>query len=224
MLDVELPDMSGCELIRQIQPQINPERRQGLSFVPIIVYTNKELTQPEKTELQHRAVSLILKSDEQAIEHLLDKTTLFLHQTEESLPEIIHQRLEQFHQKSPELAGKKILIVDDDVRNVFALASMLEFYDLKIVYAENGKEGISTLQNNPDIDIVLMDVMMPEMDGYETMRTIRNLPQFRTLPMIALTDKAMQGDRQKCIEAGASDYITKPVDVQQLLSLLRVWK
>jgi CheY-like chemotaxis protein len=121
------------------------------------------------------------------------------------------------------LAGKQVLIVDDDVRNIFALTSVLERYQMQILYAENGKDGIEVLQNNPSVDVILMDVMMPEMDGYETMRAIRKMRKFKSLPMIALTAKAMKGDREKCIEAGASDYITKPVDTEQLLSLLRVW-
>jgi len=127
------------------------------------------------------------------------------------------------HQSDPALAGKKVLIVDDDVRNIFALTSLLEQYDMDVVFAENGREGIRTLQNNPNVNIVLMDVMMPELDGYETTRLIRQQDQFRSLPIIALTAKAMQGDREKCIEAGASDYITKPVDTEQLLTLLRLW-
>ncbi|HBB34505.1 MAG TPA: hybrid sensor histidine kinase/response regulator, partial [Cyanobacteria bacterium UBA9273] len=224
VVELELPDISGLKLIREIEQQISGNQKQGFPFLPIVVYTNKELSPPEKTELQHKVASLIDKSDEQALDCLLDKTTLFLHQVESHLSAPTRQRLEELHKQSLELTGKKILIVDDDVRNVFALASMLEFYNLQILYAENGKVGIALLQNTPNIDIVLMDVMMPEMDGYETMRTIRNLPQFRTLPIIALTAKAMQGDREKCIAAGASDYITKPVDIQQLLSLLRVWE
>jgi hypothetical protein len=127
------------------------------------------------------------------------------------------------YQTDATLAGKKVLIVDDDMRNIFALTSLLERHKMEVVYAENGRQGIAELQNTPGINIVLMDVMMPEMDGYETMQAIRNMPQFASLPMIALTAKAMKGDREKCIEAGASDYITKPVDTEQLLSLLRVW-
>jgi CheY-like chemotaxis protein len=121
------------------------------------------------------------------------------------------------------LANRTILIVDDDLRNIFALTSFLESYQMQVLFAENGRDGIEILQSNPDINIVLMDIMMPKMDGYETTRAIRQQPQFRSLPIIALTAKAMPGDREKCIEAGASDYITKPVDTEQLLSLLRVW-
>ncbi len=148
---------------------------------------------------------------------------LFLHRRQASLPEATRQMLEKFQQTDLVLAGKKVLVVDDDMRNIFALTSMLERHHMQVVYAENGRDGIALLQNTPDIDIVLMDVMMPEMDGYETMRAIRKIGKFRSLPMIALTAKAMQGDREKCLEAGASDYIPKPVDTEQLLSLLRVW-
>ena len=139
------------------------------------------------------------------------------------MPESARQMLEQLHRTDPLLAGKKVLIVDDDVRNIFALTSVLERYEMQILYAENGKDGIEVLQHNPDVNVILMDVMMPEMDGYETMRAIRKMRKFKSLPIISLTAKAMKGDREKCIEAGASDYITKPVETEQLLSLLRVW-
>jgi CheY-like chemotaxis protein len=131
--------------------------------------------------------------------------------------------LEQLHRTDPTLTGRKALVVDDDVRNIFALTTFLERSEMKVIYAESGRDGIARLQDTPDVDVVLMDVMMPEMDGYETMRAIREMPKFRSLPIIAVTAKAMKGDREKCIEAGASDYIAKPVDMDQLLSLLRVW-
>jgi len=148
---------------------------------------------------------------------------LFLHRVQATLPAPKRQMLEQLHSSDPILRDKKVLIIDDDVRNIFALTSLLERYQMQVLYAENGADGIDVLQNHPDIHAVLMDVMMPEMDGYETTRLIRQQNQFKSLPIIALTAKAMQGDRDKCIEAGASDYITKPVDTEQLLSLLRVW-
>jgi len=129
----------------------------------------------------------------------------------------------QLHRADPTLTGRTALVVDDDVRNIFALTTFLERSEMKVLYAESGREGIATLQQNPEVDVVLMDVMMPEMDGYETMRAIRDMSRFRNLPIIAVTAKAMKGDREKCIEAGASDYIAKPVDMDQLLSLLRVW-
>ncbi len=216
VLDLGLPDMTGFELIEQIKQEPN------LKSLPIIIYTGKELTRTEETQLKRMAETIIIK-DVRSPERLLDETALFLHRVQANLPEPKRQMLEQLYQTDSTLAGKKVLIVDDDVRNIFALTSMLERHLMQIVFAENGREGIAQLQNTPDINIVLMDVMMPEMDGYETMEAIRKMPQFGSLPMIALTAKAMKGDREKCIEAGASDYITKPVDTEQLLSLLRVW-
>jgi CheY-like chemotaxis protein/nitrogen-specific signal transduction histidine kinase len=216
VLDLGLPDMTGFELIERIKRDI------GLSELPIIIYTGKELTRKEETELKRLADTIIVK-DVKSMDRLLDETALFLHRVEANLPPPTRRILEQLHKTDPVLAGRKVLIVDDDVRNIFALTSVLERYEMQILYAENGKDGIEVLQNNPDINVILMDVMMPEMDGYETMRAIRKMRKFKTLPMIALTAKAMKGDREKCIEAGASDYITKPVDTEQLLSLLRVW-
>jgi HAMP domain-containing protein/CheY-like chemotaxis protein/signal transduction histidine kinase len=216
VLDLGLPDMTGFELIEQIKQEAT------LKSLPIIIYTGKELTRAEETQLKRMAETIIVK-DVRSPERLLDETALFLHRVQANLPEPKRQMLEQLYQTDSTLAGKKVLIVDDDMRNIFALTSMLERHQMEIVFAENGREGIAQLQNTPDIHIVLMDVMMPEMDGYETMQAIRKMPQFAALPMIALTAKAMKGDREKCIEAGASDYITKPVDTEQLLSLLRVW-
>ena len=216
VLDLGLPDMTGLELIEQIK--LEP----SLSKLPIIIYTGKELTRAEEMELKRMADTIIIK-DVQSPERLLDETALFLHRVQANLPPSQQQMLEQLHQTDTVLTGKKVLIVDDDMRNIFALTSMLERHQMEILYAENGIDGLAMLQNTPDIQVVLMDVMMPEMDGYDTMRAIRKLSQFSTLPIIALTAKAMKGDREKCIEAGASDYITKPVDPEQLLSLLRVW-
>ncbi len=193
-----------------------------MNRLPIIVYTGRELTRAQETELKRIADTIIIK-DVRSPERLLNETALFLHRVQANLPQTKRQMLEQLHQNDPVLAGKKVLIVDDDVRNIFALTSMLEQQQMQVLYAENGRDGIAKLQETPDIDIVLMDVMMPEMDGYETMKAIREIAEFASLPMIALTAKAMKGDREKCIEAGASDYITKPVDTEQLLSLLRVW-
>ncbi|MEG4085593.1 HAMP domain-containing protein [Microcoleus sp. POL10_C6] len=216
VLDLGLPDMTGFELIEQIKQEAN------LKSLPLIIYTGKELTRSEETQLKRMAETIIVK-DVRSPERLLDETALFLHRVQANLPEPKRQMLEQLYQTDSTLAGKTVLIVDDDMRNIFALTSMLERHKMEVVYAENGREGIAKLQNTPGINIVLMDVMMPEMDGYETMQAIRSMPQFASLPMIALTAKAMKGDREKCIEAGASDYITKPVDTEQLLSLLRVW-
>jgi CheY-like chemotaxis protein len=156
-------------------------------------------------------------------ERLLDETSLFLHRIEARLPSDKRKMLEQLHNADAVFEGKKVLIVDDDVRNVFALASVFEGRGMEVLFAENGREGLETLKDNPDVDLVLMDIMMPEMDGYETTRAVRDMPEFQQLPIVALTAKAMKGDREKSIASGASDYITKPVDVDQLLSLMRVW-
>ncbi|MEH1852508.1 MAG: response regulator [Nostoc sp.] len=216
VMDLGLPDMSGFALIEQIK--LEPR----LLKLPIIVYTGKELSRQEETQLRGLAETIIIKNV-RSPERLLDETALFLHRVQANLPPPKRQILEQLHQNDPVLANRKILIVDDDLRNIFALTSFLESYQMQVLFAENGRDGIEKLQTNPDINIVLMDIMMPEMDGYETTRAIRQQQQFRSLPIIALTAKAMPGDKEKCIEAGASDYITKPVDTEQLLSLLRVW-
>ncbi|WP_375473897.1 HAMP domain-containing protein, partial [uncultured Nostoc sp.] len=216
VLDLGLPDMTGFELIEQIKLLPNGKT------LPVIVYTGREISKAQETELRRIAETIIIK-DVRSPERLLDETALFLHRVQANLPAPKRQILEQLHSQDYLLTGKKALIVDDDMRNIFALTSMLERYQIEVIYAENGREGITLLENTPDIDVVLMDVMMPEMDGYETTRVIRQNDRFKSLPIIALTAKAMLGDREKCIEAGASDYITKPVDTEQLLSLLRVW-
>ena len=172
--------------------------------------------------LKRQANTVILK-DVQSPERLLDETVQFLHRVEADLPPPKRRMLEHAHLTDPVLSGKRVLIVDDDLRNVFALTCVLETHEMLVTYAENGPAGLARLRENPDTDIVLMDVMLPGMDGHEVMREIRSQREFRTLPIIALTAKAMKGDREKCIEAGASDYISKPVDTEQLLSLLRVW-
>ncbi|PYS16556.1 MAG: hybrid sensor histidine kinase/response regulator, partial [Acidobacteria bacterium] len=214
VLDLGLPDMNGFELMQHIKSEIGD--------IPIIIYTGKDLSHKEETELRRLAETIIVK-DVRSLERLLDETALFLHRVEESLPEPKRQMLEQLHKKDPILEKKKVLIIDDDMRNIFALTSLLERYDMEVLYAENGKDGIETLKTVPRIDVALVDIMMPEMDGYEAMRQIRAMEELNSIPMIALTAKAMKGDREKCIEAGASDYITKPADSEQLLSLLRVW-
>jgi HAMP domain-containing protein/CheY-like chemotaxis protein/signal transduction histidine kinase len=216
VLDLGLPDMSGFDFINKMKNELN------VTDVPIVVYTGRELSRKEENELKRMADAIIVK-DVRSPDRLLDETALFLHRVEENLPEQKRKMLEQLHESDPVLAGKKALIVDDDMRNIYALTSLLERHKMNVIYAESGGEGIETLRNNPDIDVVLMDVMMPEMDGYEAMRRIRAMEEYRNLPMIALTAKAMKGDREKCMEAGASDYITKPIDAQQLVSLLRVW-
>jgi signal transduction histidine kinase/CheY-like chemotaxis protein/HAMP domain-containing protein len=216
VLDLKLPKMSGFSLLERIKED------EALRNVPVIIYTGKDLTRREETRLSKYAESIIIK-DARSPERLLEETTLYLHRAGSTLPDEQRLMLEELHTSSAVLAGKKVLVVDDDVRNVFALTSVLERHGMVVTFAENGRDGIGVLQADPDVDIVLMDIMMPEMDGYETMAAIRELPQFRKLPIIALTAKAMKGDRERSISAGASDYVTKPVDVDQLLSLMRVW-
>jgi len=216
VLDLGLPDMSGFDFINKMKNELKIED------IPIVVYTGRELSRKEENELKRMADAIIVK-DVRSPDRLLDETALFLHRVEENLPEQKRKMLEQLHESDPVLAGKKALIVDDDMRNIYALTSLLERHKMEVLYAESGGEGLDVLRNTPDVDVVLMDVMMPEMDGYEATRRIRTMEDFRNLPIIALTAKAMKGDREKCMEAGASDYITKPIDAQQLVSLLRVW-
>ncbi|MDX6476393.1 MAG: hypothetical protein QOH95_1904, partial [Gaiellaceae bacterium] len=216
VLDLKLPKMSGFALLEKVKTD---ERFRGL---PVIVYTGRDLTRREETRLKKYAETIIVK-DVRSPERLLDETALFLHRVESKLPSEKRRMLEQLHSTDEVFKGKRVLIADDDVRNVFALASVLERQGMEVQFAENGNEAIASLQADPDIDLVLMDIMMPELDGYEAMRRIREVPQFAKLPIISLTAKAMKGDREKSIASGASDYITKPVDTDQLLSLMRVW-
>jgi CheY-like chemotaxis protein len=216
VLDLGLRDMSGFDFLEKVKS--NPT----MSDLPIIVYTGRQLTPPEETQVKKYAETIIVK-DVKSPERLLDETALFLHRVEAKLPETKRKMLEQLHDSDSVIAGKQVLIVDDDVRNIFSLTSVLEDHGMDVRFTENGKDAIVALEGDPDVDVVLMDVMMPEMDGYETMRVIRANPRFKALPIIALTAKAMKGDREKCIAAGASDYIMKPVDTEQLISLLRVW-
>ncbi len=216
VLDLRLPDMTGFDLIEKIQHEL------GLVDLPIIVYTGKDLTEKEEEELRRAADAIVVK-EANSPERLLAETSLFLHRVETSMTEPKRRMFEQHLRRDPVLEGRKVLIVDDDVRNIFALTSALEAYDINVLRAGDGREGIEILEQNPDIDVALMDIMMPEMDGYETIKAIRGIERFRELPIIALTAKAMKADRDKCIEAGASDYIAKPLDMDQLLSMLRVW-
>jgi CheY-like chemotaxis protein len=216
VLDLGLNDMSGFDLLEKMRSSLT------YSQIPVIVYTGKELTKKQETELRRVAETIIIK-DVKSLDRLLDETALFLHRVEGNLPEPKRKLLERLHTTDPALAGKKVLVVDDDMRNIFALTSVLEHYDMEVVYAENGQDAIEMLTNTAGINVVLMDVMMPGMDGYEAMQAIRKMRKFKSLPIIAITAKAMKGDRDKCIEAGASDYVPKPVDTEQLISLLRVW-
>ena len=190
--------------------------------LPIIIYTGRELSPADETRLRKLAETIIVK-DVKSPERLLDETALFLHRVEKKLPEQKRRMLERLHNADAVFAAKKVLIVDDDVRNIFSLTSVLEDHGMVVDFVENGRDAVTRLGQKPDYDIVLMDIMMPEMDGFDTTRAIRSDERFKTLPIIALTAKAMKGDRERCIAAGASDYITKPVDTEQLLSLMRVW-
>src|SRR5260221_1101339 len=208
--------MSGFELLNKIQAE--PDLRD----LPVVVFTGKDLSAQEQAEIKTIAKSIVLK-DVQSPERLLDETALFLHRVFKDLPAGMQQMLERLHSTNEMLRGRKMLVVDDDARNIFALTDWLEGQEVDVISATNGRQAIELVETTPDLSMVLMDIMMPEMDGYETMREIRSNPQFHTLPILALTAKAMKGDREKCLEAGASDYISKPVNTEQLLSLMRVW-
>jgi CheY-like chemotaxis protein len=216
VVDLRLPDMSGFELLEEFQADSK------LRNLPIVVFTGKELTRQDEERLRRVAKSVVLK-DVQSPERLFDETALFLHRVVAGLPEPKRQMLDRLHGSNEVLQSRKVLVVDDDARNIFALTTVLENQEMEVLSATNGRQAIEIIETTPDLSVVLMDIMMPEMDGYATMREIRKDHRFRTLPILALTAKAMKGDREKCLDAGASDYIAKPVDTDQLLSLLRVW-
>ena len=216
VVDLRLPDMSGFELLETIQAE------PALRGVPVVVFTGKELTDEDEQRLRAVAKSVVLK-DVQSPERLFDETALFLHRVISDLPESKREMINRLHGSSDVLRGRKVLVVDDDARNIFALTTLLEQQGMEVHTATNGRQAIDAIQTADDLSVVLMDIMMPGMDGYQTMREIRADPRFRTLPILALTAKAMKGDREKCLQAGASDYIAKPVNTEQLLSLLRVW-
>ncbi len=216
VLDIGLPDMSGFELIQQL----NKENRNGIP--PIVVYTGRELTREENYELRKYAKTIIIKGV-RSEERLLDETALFLHRTISNLPKSKQKIIHNLYDKDIVFQDKKILLTDDDMRNVFALSKILSERGMKVIKAENGLMALQAIEQHPDISLVLMDIMMPEMDGYEAMSRIRKDPKYDHLPLIALTAKAMKEDKQKCMDAGANDYITKPIDTERLLSLMRVW-
>ncbi|HTA83807.1 MAG TPA: response regulator [Bacteroidia bacterium] len=216
ILDIGLPDMTGFDFIHKMKDI------KSRNIPPIIVYTGKELTKEENNELQKYAESIIIKGVKSE-ERLLDETALFLHRTISNLPKSKQLLINSLHDKEAVFHSKTILVVDDDTRNVFALSQILKERGMEIVKAENGKHALEMLDAHSEINLVLMDIMMPEMDGYEAMRRIRANIRLKNLPVIALTAKAMKDDKQKCIDAGANDYITKPIDVERLLSLMRVW-
>jgi CheY-like chemotaxis protein/signal transduction histidine kinase len=216
VLDLRLPDMSGFEVLEKMRDT------PSLVDLPVVVFTGKELSTDEESKLRAFARSVVVKGVESP-ERLLDETALFLHRVVSNLPAEKQKMLEKLHRSDDALFNKKVLIVDDDVRNIFALSSVLERRGMRVLTAGTGREAISTIESTSDIAIVLMDIMMPEMDGYETMQVIRQNPASRRLPIVALTAKAMKGDREKCLEAGASEYLAKPVNTEQLLSALRMW-
>jgi CheY-like chemotaxis protein len=216
VLDLRLPDISGFDLLQQIQQE------SSLREVPIVIFTGKDLSRDEESQLKAVAKSIVLK-DVQSPERLLDETALFLHRIVTDLPPEKQRMLERLNSSDEDLVGRTALLVDDDARNIFALSSVLERRGMHVLTATTGSEAIALIESTPNLAIVLMDIMMPEMDGYQTMEAIRDNPAFRRLPIIALTAKAMKGDREKCLEAGASDYLAKPVNTEQLLSALRMW-
>jgi CheY-like chemotaxis protein len=215
IVDLGLPDIDGLALIEEIKKHPAHER------VPVIVYTGRELTEQEDAAIRRLSESVIVK-DAMSPERLIEETTYFLNQVEARLPEV---RRPSSHAgtNGNSLEGRTILITDDDTRNIYALRSALEDFNMHVLTAESGAEAIGLLRSHPEIDVVLMDIMMPEMDGYETIRRIRARDEWKNLPIIALTAKAMLGDREQCLAAGASEYISKPVDIDQLVALVRVW-
>jgi HAMP domain-containing protein/CheY-like chemotaxis protein/putative methionine-R-sulfoxide reductase with GAF domain len=216
VLDLRLPDMTGFDILERVRDI--PEA----SDLPVVVFTGKELSPEEDARLHTLARSVVVKGVESP-ERLLDETALFLHRVVADLPVEKQRMLDRLHRSDEALAGRKVLVVDDDMRNIFALSSVLERRGMVVLTAGTGREAISILESTPDVAIVLMDIMMPEMDGYATMQVIRQNSSFRRLPIVALTAKAMKGDREKCLEAGASEYLAKPVNTEQLLSALRMW-
>jgi HAMP domain-containing protein/CheY-like chemotaxis protein/signal transduction histidine kinase len=216
VLDLRLPDMSGFEVLEELRGDAK------LSDVPVVVFTGRELSAEEDAELHTMARSIVVKGVESP-ERLLDETALFLHRVVTELPPEKQRMLERLNSSDEDLVGRTVLLIDDDARNIFALSSVLERRGMHVLTATTGREAIALADATPDLAIALMDIMMPEMDGYQTIHAIRQKPDFRRLPIIALTAKAMKGDREKCMEAGASDYLAKPVNTEQLLSALRMW-
>jgi CheY-like chemotaxis protein len=216
VLDLRLPDMSGFEVLETIRDDA------ALCDVPVVVFTGRELSADEDARLHTMARSVVVKGVESP-ERLLDETALFLHRVVADLPPAKQRMLQRLHSSDDDLMQRTVLLVDDDARNIFALSSVLERRGMEVLTATTGSEAIAVLNSRADVAIVLMDIMMPGMDGYETIQAIRAKPGFRRLPILALTAKAMKGDREKCLEAGASDYLAKPVNVEQLLSALRMW-
>ena len=216
VLDLKLPDMTGFEILERMRHD------EAMSGIPVIVFTGRELSAEEDAQLHAMARSVVVKGVESP-ERLLDETALFLHSVIAELPAEKRQMLDRLHSSDEDLVNKIVLLVDDDSRNIFALSSVLERRGMRVLTATTGREAVNLLSQNSEVAIVLMDIMMPEMDGYQTMQAIREKAEWRKLPIVALTAKAMKGDREKCLEAGASDYLAKPVNTEQLLATLRMW-
>jgi CheY-like chemotaxis protein len=216
VLDLRLPDMTGFELLDRLHA------KPALADIPVVIFTGKELTATEQAQLKRMAKSIVMK-DVESPERLLDQTALFLHRVIADLPKEKQAVLARIHGSNEVLRGRKVLVVDDDARNIFALASLLESQEMEVITAISGRMALEIVARTPDLSIVLMDIMMPDMDGYETIRNIRQNPRLSTLPILAITARAMAGDREKCLQAGASDYLSKPVNTDHLLSLMRVW-
>jgi CheY-like chemotaxis protein len=208
--------MSGFDVLERMR------ENESLCDVPVVVFTGRELSAEEDARLHTMARSIVVKGVESP-ERLLDETALFLHRIITDLPAEKQRMLERLTSSDEDLVGRTVLLVDDDSRNIFALSSALERRGMNVLTATTGREAIELIESTPSLAIVLMDIMMPEMDGYQTIEKIRGNPQFRRLPIVALTAKAMKGDREKCLQAGASDYLAKPVNTEQLLSALRMW-
>jgi len=211
-----LPDMTGFELLNKINHD------ETIPKCPVIVYTGKALTEEENAELLKYASSVIIKGVKSP-ERLLDETALFLHRVVADMPAEKQHTIRLLHDRDAVFSGKHILVVDDNSRNAFALSRLLNDRNLRVTIARSGEKALEMLDAIPDIDLVLMDIMMPKMDGYETMQKIRAQQKFKNLPILALTAKAMKGDLEKCISAGANDYLSKPIDADRLFSMLRVW-
>ncbi|MGH7004748.1 MAG: response regulator, partial [Alphaproteobacteria bacterium] len=216
VLDLRLPDISGFDVLEHIRQD------KALSDIPVVVFTGRQLSSEEEARLHALARSIVVKGVESP-ERLLDETALFLHRAMTDLPSDKQRMIERLTRSDEDLVDKTALLVDDDARNIFALSSALERRGMRVLTATTGREAIGLLEATEDVAIVLMDIMMPEMDGFKTIQAIRERSAFQRLPIIALTAKAMKGDREKCLEAGASDYLAKPVNTEQLLSALRMW-
>jgi CheY-like chemotaxis protein len=216
ILDMGLPEIRNYDRLESIKST------PGFENIPIIVFTGKNFSRTEEQRIRQFADSIVIKTAH-SYQRILDEVSLFLHIVDQRLKNKPDSGSLKLGSLDEVLKNKTVLMADDDVRNIFSLTKILENHKMKILPAVDGNEALAAIQANPQVDIVLMDMMMPEMDGFDTIRKIREIPSFKKLPIIAITAKAMSGDREKCIKAGASDYISKPVDIDQLISLLRIW-